>query len=143
MSKQILVLNGPNLGRLGRREPQIYGTTTHDDLAARLIEYGRDGWLDGEVGKTDSEERMMGWIHQAADDRTPVVINPAAWSHYNIAIADALVQLVAPCIEVHISNIAAREEFRHHSVVSAHVTGTIAGLGLKGYELALSWLATD
>ena len=143
MRRQVLVLNGPNLGRLGRREPQIYGTTIHDDLAARLIEYGRELGLDVEVRQTDSEERMMGWIHQAADDRTPVVINPAAWSHYNIAIADALVQLVAPCIEVHISNIAAREEFRHHSVVSAHVTGTIAGLGLKGYELALSWLATD
>ena len=122
MSKQILVLNGPNLGRLGRREPQIYGTTTHDDLAARLIEYGRELGLDVEVRQTDSEERMMGWIHQAADDRTPVVINPAAWSHYNIAIADALVQLVAPCIEVHISNIAAREEFRHHSVVSVSYT---------------------
>ena len=130
MSKQVLVLNGPNLGRLGRREPQIYGTTTHDDLVARLIEYGRELGLDVEVRQTDSEERMMGWIHQAADD-------------YNIAIADALAQLGAPCIEVHISNIAAREEFRHHSVVSAHVTGTIVGLGLKGYELALSWLATD
>ena len=141
MSKQVLVLNGPNLGRLGRREPQIYGTTTH--LVARLIEYGRELGLDVEVRQTDSEERMMGWIHQAADDRTPIVINPAAWSHYNIAIADALAQLGAPCIEVHISNIAAREEFRHHSVVSAHVTGTIVGLGLKGYELALSWLATD
>lgn len=92
MSKQVLVLNGPNLGRLGQREPQIYGTTTHDDLAARLIEYGRELGLDVEVRQTDSEERMMGWIHQAADDRTPVVINPAAWSHYNIAIADALVQ---------------------------------------------------
>lgn len=93
MSKQVLVLNGPNLGRLGRREPQIYGTTTHDDLVARLIEYGRELGLDVEVRQTDSEERMMGWIHQAADDRTPIVINPAAWSHYNIAIADALAQL--------------------------------------------------
>ena len=86
MSKQVLVLNGPNLGRLGRREPQIYGTTTHDDLVARLIEYGRELGLDVEVRQTDSEERMMGWIHQAADDRTPIVINPAAWSHYNLSL---------------------------------------------------------
>ncbi|MSS45948.1 type II 3-dehydroquinate dehydratase [Cutibacterium sp. WCA-380-WT-3A] len=142
MSMQVLVLNGPNLGRLGRREPQVYGTTTYDDLAARLVEYGRELGLDVEVRQTDSEERMIGWIHQAADGGHPVVINPAAWSHYSIAIADALAQLEAPCIEVHISNIATREEFRHHSVVSAYVTGTIAGLGLKGYELALSWLAT-
>ena len=107
-----------------------------------MIEYGRELGLDVEVRQTDSEERMIGWIHQAVDDRTPVVINTAAWSHYSIAIADALAQLEAPCIEVHISNIATREEFRHHSVVSAYVTGTIVGLGLKGYELALSWLAT-
>ncbi|WCC79383.1 type II 3-dehydroquinate dehydratase [Cutibacterium equinum] len=143
MSKPVVVLNGPNLGRLGRREPQIYGTTTHADLAARLVEYGRGLGLDVEVRQTDSEERMIGWIHEAADERTPVVINPAAWSHYSIAIADALAQLEAPCIEVHISNIAAREELRHHSVVSAHVTGTITGLGLKGYEAALAWLATS
>ncbi|MDO4413346.1 type II 3-dehydroquinate dehydratase [Cutibacterium sp.] len=143
MSRSVTVLNGPNLGRLGRREPQIYGTTTHDDLVLRLIDYGRELGLNVDVRQTDSEELMIAWIHEAADKRTPVVINPAAWSHYNIAIADAVAQLEAPCIEVHISNIATREEFRHHSVISAYVTGTIVGLGLRGYELALSWLATS
>lgn len=139
--RRVLVLNGPNLGRLGRRQPEIYGSTTHAGLASRLVEVGAGLGLDVEVRQTDSEERMIAWLHEAADTRVPVVINPAAWSHYNIAVADALAQLEAPCIEVHISNIATREEFRHHSVASAHVTGTITGLGLRGYELALAWLA--
>ncbi len=142
MSSYVLVLNGPNLGRLGRREPQIYGTLTHAGLRAHLTEAGRDLGLDVEVRQTDAEAEMISWLHEAADNRIPVVINPAAWSHYSIAIADAVAQLEAPVIEVHLSNIAQREEFRHHSVVSAYVTGTIIGLGASGYDYALAHLAS-
>jgi 3-dehydroquinate dehydratase-2 len=94
-----------------------------------------------EVRQTDDEAQMIGWLHTAADSATPVVLNPAAWSHYSIALRDAASQLTAPLVEVHISNIHAREEFRHHSVISGVATGVIAGLGVKGYELALQFIA--
>ncbi|QDP95761.1 type II 3-dehydroquinate dehydratase [Microlunatus elymi] len=139
--RAVLVLNGPNLGRLGKREPETYGSTTHDDLAAQLIKVGAEFGLDVEVRQTDAEAEMIGWLHEAADYSIPVVLNPAAWSHYSIAIADAVAQRTADLIEVHISNIHTREEFRHHSVISAYATGVIAGLGLDGYELALRKLA--
>lgn len=141
MTTTVLVLNGPNLGRLGRREPQIYGTMTHADLRAHLVATGQGMGLEVDVRQTDAEAEMIGWLHEAADNRTPVVINPAAWSHYSIAIADAVAQLEAPVIEVHLSNIARREEFRHHSVVSAYVTGTIIGLGFSGYDYAMAHIA--
>ncbi|AZZ42600.1 type II 3-dehydroquinate dehydratase [Acidipropionibacterium jensenii] len=141
MATHVLVLNGPNLGRLGRREPQIYGTLTHAALREHLVAVGHDLGLRVDVRQTDAEAQMIDWLHEAADNRIPVVINPAAWSHYSIAIADAVAQLEAPAIEVHLSNIATREEFRHHSVVSAYVTGTIIGLGASGYDYALEHIA--
>lgn len=137
---KVLVLNGPNLGRLGRREPQIYGSTTHDDLARHLVDTGRALGLDVEVRQTNHEGRMVDWLGEAADNSWAVVINPGAWSHYSHAVADAVAQ-VAPVVEVHISNVHAREEFRRHLVVSPNVDGVIAGLGLGGYDLALSHLA--
>ncbi len=137
----VLVLNGVNLGRLGTREPAVYGSTTHGQLAANLTAYGLLQDLRVEVRQTDSEAELVGWLHEAADGSVPVVLNPAAWSHYSIAVADAVAQRTADLVEVHISNIAAREEFRHHSVVSAYASGTVAGLGLRGYELALDWIA--
>lgn len=137
---KVLVLNGVNLGRLGRREPAIYGTVTHQQLADHLVDTGRQLGLDVEVRQTDSEAELVGWLHEAADAQTPVVLNPAAWSHYSIAVADAVAQ-VETVIEVHISNIHAREEFRNHSVVSRYAKGVIAGLGLGGYDLALAYLA--
>lgn len=135
---RVLVLNGPNLGRLGSREPLVYGDTTHDQLAALC----QDENPDADVRQTDDEATMIGWLHEAADRQTPVVLNAAAWSHYSIALRDACSQLTAPLIEVHISQTAAREDFRHTSVVSAVATGTITGLGVDGYRLALSWLSS-
>lgn len=138
---KILVLNGVNLGRLGRRQPEVYGNVTHEALASHLVDTGRGLGLDVEVRQTDAEAELVGWLHEAADNGWPVVLNPAAWTHYSIAIADAVAQ-VPTVIEVHISNIHAREDFRRHSVVSPYATGTIAGLGLGGYDLALAHLAS-
>jgi 3-dehydroquinate dehydratase-2 len=133
---RVLVLNGPNLGRLGSREPLVYGDTTYDELVAICTAENPDA----DVRQTDDEATMIGWLHEAADSQTPVVLNSAAWSHYSIALRDACSQLTAPLVEVHISQTAAREDFRHASVVSAVATGTITGLGVDGYRLALSWL---
>lgn len=139
----VLVLNGPNLGRLGSRDPVIYGSTTYAELVTACETEGTSLGLSVEVRQTDHEARMIGWLHAAADSSTPVVLNPGAWSHYSYALRDAVEALTAPVVEVHISNIHAREEFRHHSVVSGVATGVIAGLGVAGYLLALRWLAAS
>jgi len=138
----VLVLNGPNLGRLGTREPDVYGAATYADLVKLCEETGTRLGLAVEVRQTDAEHELIGWLHGAADTRCTVVLNPGAWSHYSYAIRDAAAMLRAPLVEVHISNIHAREEFRHHSVVSAVATGVICGLGLDGYRLALEHLST-
>ena len=138
---RVVVLNGPNLGRLGTRQTDVYGLTTYADLAEGCVRVGQELGLEVEVRQTDAEPQMIAWLHQAADDATPVVLNPGAWSHYSYAIRDACALLRAPLVEVHISNIHAREEFRHHSVVSAVATGVICGLGVDGYRLALHHLA--
>ena len=138
---RVLVLNGPNLGRLGSREPTIYGNTTYAELAALCVKGGAELGLDVEVRQTDHEGELLGWLHAAADDGNPVVLNAGAWTHTSIALHDACATLTAPLIEVHISNVHKREEFRHHSYVSAVATGVIVGLGVEGYVLALSWLA--
>jgi 3-dehydroquinate dehydratase-2 len=137
----VWVLNGVNLGRLGTREPAIYGSTTYADLVQRCQSHGRALGLDVEVRQTDHEAELVGWLHDAADGSVPVVLNPAAWSHYSIAVADAVAQRTADLVEVHISNIHTREEFRRHSVVSPYATGVIAGLGVAGYDAALGFLA--
>lgn len=137
---KVLVLNGVNLGRLGKRQPEVYGSTTHEQLAQRLVLVGQELGLDVEVRQTDAEAEMIGWLHEAAEAKTPVVLNPAAWTHYSIALADAVVQ-VPRVIELHITNVHAREDFRRHSVVTPYAEGVIAGLGLGGYELALRHLA--
>jgi len=141
LATRVLVLNGVNLGRLGAREPLVYGSTTHTELAALVAETGAKLGLEVEVRQTDDEAEMIGWLHEAADASIPVVLNPAAWSHYSIALRDAVAQRTAPLVEVHISNVHTREDFRHHSVVSAVATGVIAGLGIDGYHLALQFLA--
>jgi 3-dehydroquinate dehydratase-2 len=138
---KVYVLNGPNLGRLGTRQPHIYGATTHDELAQLCVEDGKRLGLDVEVRQTNAEAEMIGWLHAAADESAAVVLNGAAWTHYSYALRDACAMLNAPLVEVHISNIHAREEFRHHSVVSPVATGVIAGLGIDGYRLALEFLA--
>lgn len=137
----VYVLNGPNLGRLGRREPDVYGATTYAGLVRGCEETGKELGLDVSVRQTDAEHEMIGWLHEAADAGAAVVLNPGAWSHYSYAVRDACAMLTAPLLEVHISNIHAREEFRHHSVISAVATGVICGLGVDGYRLALEHIA--
>jgi len=137
----VLVLNGPNLGRLGRREPAVYGVTTYADLVALCEGTGRELGLAVRVRQTEHEGELLGWVHEAADTATPVVLNAGAWTHTSLALRDACSQLVAPLVEVHISNVHAREEFRHHSHISAVASGVIVGLGVAGYALALRWIA--
>lgn len=136
-----LVLNGPNLGRLGTREPDVYGRTTYADLVRLCEDTGKELGMDVEVRQTDDEAEMLRWLHAAADSATPVVLNAGAWTHYSIAIRDACAQLTAPLIELHISNTHRREEFRHQSFISGVATGVVLGLGVRGYSLALRWLA--
>ncbi len=137
---KVLVLNGPNLSRLGTREPDIYGSTTWPQLQQMVVEYGASRGLEADVRQTDSEAELIGWLHEAADAAMPVVLNPAAFTHYSYGVRDAAAQLRAPLIEVHLSNPAAREEFRHTSVIAGVATGTIAGFGVTGYLLALDAL---
>lgn len=138
----VLVLNGPNLGRLGSREPEVYGSTTYDDLVAACQKAGGELGLEVDVRQTDSEAELVGWLHEAADNGWPVVLNPAAFTHYSYALRDACAQLSAPLVEVHITNPHTREEFRHTSVVSGVATGVIAGFGLDSYLLALRAIAS-
>lgn len=140
--RRVLVLNGPNLGRLGAREPELYGSTTYPELAALCVRGGAELGLAVQVRQTDSEAELIGWLHEAADARVPVVLNAGALTHTSIALRDACAARTAPLVEVHISNVHAREDFRHHSYVSAVASGVIVGLGVEGYVLALSWLAS-
>ena len=138
---RVLVLNGPNLSRLGTREPEIYGHETFADLEARCLSVGESLGLQVEVRQTNDEATLIGWLHEAAEGRLPVVLNPAAFTHYSYAVRDACAMRTAALIEVHLSNPAVREEFRHTSVVAAVASGTIAGFGLLSYELALRAIA--
>jgi 3-dehydroquinate dehydratase-2 len=132
---KVLVLNGPNLGRLGTRQTDVYGLTTY----AELVKLCQEVEPEADVRQTDDEATMIGWLHEAADSGTPVVLNAGAWTHYSYAVRDA-VALVGVVVEVHLSQIAAREEFRHHSVISAVARGTVTGLGVEGYRAALRYL---
>ena len=138
---QVLVLNGPNLARLGRREPEKYGRTTYPQLVELCRSAGEALGLDVEVRQTDAEHEMLAWVHEAADRSLPVVLNPGAWTHTSVALRDACAMLSAPLLEVHITNVHAREPFRAHSYISGIATGVLAGLGVDGYVLALRWLA--
>jgi 3-dehydroquinate dehydratase-2 len=142
-SQRVLVLNGPNLGRLGSREPLVYGSTSHEELVALCVAGGAELGLDVEVRQTDHEGELLGWLHEAADLGTPVVLNAGALTHTSVGLGDACAMLRAPLVEVHISNVFAREPYRHTSYVSAHASGVIVGLGVEGYVLALSWLSAQ
>ncbi|UDM33361.1 type II 3-dehydroquinate dehydratase [Mycobacterium ulcerans] len=135
------VLNGPNLGRLGRREPDVYGSTTHAELAALIEREAAGLGLQAVVRQSDSEAELLDWIHRAADAGQPVILNAGGLTHTSVALRDACAELSAPLIEVHISNVHAREEFRRHSYLSPVATGVIVGLGIRGYLLALRYLA--
>ena len=134
---KILVLNGPNLSRLDLREKQHYGDLDYGQLQQFITKGANDLGITVEIKQSDSESELINWLHEAADSATPVIINPAAFTHYSYAIRDAVSMLKAPCIEVHLSNPLSREEFRHTSVVSGVVNGTIAGFGEDSYILAL------
>jgi 3-dehydroquinate dehydratase-2 len=137
----IQVLNGANLGRLGTREPTVYGSTTFAELTELVEQTARELQQEVRVRQTDDEGELLRWLHAAADAADPVVLNPGGWSHTSVVLRDACASLTAPLVEVHITNIHAREEFRHHSYVSAVADGVIAGLGVAGYVLALQWLS--
>jgi 3-dehydroquinate dehydratase II len=139
--RTVLVLNGPNLQRLGSRQPEVYGSATLADLASACAAAGRELGLRVDVRQTDSEAELIGWVHEAVDGQLPIVLNPAAFTHYSYALADALAMRTAPLVEVHLSNPAARETFRHTSVVAGVADGTVAGFGVLSYQLALRAIA--
>jgi 3-dehydroquinate dehydratase II len=142
VTSTILVLNGPNLGRLGTREPEVYGSETLADIEAGLAASVPDD-VSIEMRQSDDEAELIGWLHEAVDRRLPVVLNPAAFTHYSYALRDAAAQLKQaglPLVEVHLSNPHSRETFRHTSVISGVATGVIAGFGADSYRLAVDWV---
>ncbi|MCP1625120.1 type II 3-dehydroquinate dehydratase [Pseudomonas nitroreducens] len=141
MPHTLLVLNGPNLNLLGTREPATYGHETLDDIAALCQRTGSENGLDIEFRQTNREGQLLDWIHQARGRCAGILINPAAWTHTSVAIRDALAAVELPVIEVHLSNVHRREEFRHHSFVSAIAVGVIAGLGSDGYRAGIQHFA--
>jgi 3-dehydroquinate dehydratase II len=139
--RTVLVLNGPNLSMLGSREPDVYGSGTIDELAKACAATAAELDLAADFRQTDDEAELLAWVHEAAGRRLPIVLNPAAFTHYSYALRDALAMRTAPLVEVHLTNPAAREAFRHTSVVAAVADGTIAGFGFLSYQLALRAVA--
>lgn len=133
----VLVLNGPNLDRLDLRSKSIYGDFDYEELVSAVSRYASDAGFKADIRQSNDESELIAWLHEAADKELPLILNPAAFTHYSYAIRDAVEMLRGPVIEVHISNPLSREEFRHTSVVSGVVNGTIAGFGLNSYRLAL------
>ncbi len=133
----IFILNGPNLNRLGSREPEIYGTVTLDDIAGQCTKVGQELGVSIEFRQSNYEGELVSWVQEAADRAQGVIINAGAYTHTSIALLDALKMLHIPIIEVHLSNVFQREEFRAHSYISLVATGVICGLGTEGYTLAL------
>jgi 3-dehydroquinate dehydratase-2 len=139
---KVLVLNGPNLARLDIRDSSIYGDLSYAQLVELITTAASELGFEADVRQSDQESEIIGWLHEAADENTPVIINPAAFTHYSYAIRDAAELVKAPLIEVHLSNPMAREEFRHTSVISGVAKGTIGGFGPDSYRLALRALTT-
>jgi 3-dehydroquinate dehydratase-2 len=137
----VLVLNGPNLGRLGVREPDVYGTATYADLVTRCQEVAKEAGLEVDVRQTDAESELIGWLHDAADAGSPVILNAGAWTHTSLAVRDAASQLRAPLVEVHLSNVHARESFRRTSYLSDIAAAVVVGMGLEGYAAAIRYVA--
>ncbi|MAA98975.1 MAG: type II 3-dehydroquinate dehydratase [Stappia sp.] len=142
MSASIYVLNGPNLNRLGTREPGTYGTSTLGDIELLCREVGEDLDLEIEFRQTNHEGTLVDWIQEAGDLAQGLVINPAAYTHTSVALHDAIRTAEIPTVEIHLSNVFAREAFRHHSYVSPVALGVICGFGITGYRLALEALST-
>ncbi len=140
MNQNILLLNGPNLNLLGTREPQLYGGDTLPSIEARMQKLAFDAGATLAVFQSNAESDLVNRIQQAAREHVDfIIINPAAYTHTSVAMRDALAAVGIPFIEVHLSNVYAREAFRHRSYFSDIAVGTISGLGAKGYELALAY----
>jgi 3-dehydroquinate dehydratase-2 len=139
---KVLVINGPNLARLDIRDSSIYGDLSYPQLVELIKDSATELGFEGDIRQSDQESEIIGWLHGAADSNTPVIINPAAFTHYSYAIRDAAELVKAPLIEVHLSNPLSREEFRHTSVISGIANGTIGGFGPDSYRLALRALQT-
>ena len=137
MSKLIYILNGPNLNLLGKREPEIYGNTTLEDVEKACVAKAAELGCQAQCFQSNFEGQLVDWIHEARENAAAIVINPGAYSHTSIALLDGLTAFEGPVIEVHISNIHQRETFRHHSYVSLRANGVIVGLGAQGYDLAI------
>lgn len=141
--RKVAVLNGPNLNRLGKRQPEVYGTLTLADVEQKITAHAAQVGLDVSFFQTNSEGEMIERVHAAADAGEAVIINPGGWTHTSVALRDALAEIAdgAGFVEVHISNVHAREPFRHHSYLSPIARGVIAGLGVQGYIAALDYFA--
>lgn len=137
MVKEILIINGPNLNMLGKREPEIYGHQTLDDIKQLCEAAGKDNSIAIDFRQSNTEGEIVDWIHEAIKKSDAIIINAGAYTHTSVAIRDALLNFDKPIIELHISNIFKREEFRHHSYISDIATGLICGLGASGYTLAI------
>lgn len=135
--RRILVIHGPNLNLLGHREPTVYGSTTLSEIDESLVRLGDELGLAVESFQSNSEGAIIDAIHGALGRCHGILINPGAYTHYSIAIRDAIAGVALPTVEVHLSNIHRREEFRHHSVISPVVVGTVAGFGPESYALGL------
>ncbi len=139
--RKVMILNGPNLDQLGTREAEVYGTLTLAEIESLCKATAVAFDFEIDFRQSNDEATLIGWLHEAAKSELPVIMNPAAFTHYSIAIRDAAAMLTAPLIEVHLSNPIAREEFRHTSFISGIAKGTISGFGAISYLLALSALA--
>jgi 3-dehydroquinate dehydratase-2 len=140
--RRLLLVNGPNLNLLGTRQPEVYGSATLAEIEARVSAVAAESGLQVRSMQSNHEGELVDAIHSARPDCAGIIINPAAYSHTSVAIADALRSIGLPIVEVHLSNIHAREEFRHHSYVSAVADAVVAGAGPLGYDLAVRYLAT-
>jgi 3-dehydroquinate dehydratase-2 len=137
---RVLVLNGVNLNILGRRDPSLYGPLSIAELEGRIYEWGRELELTVQCRQTNSEAEFIKWCHDAYDNADGVIVNPGAWSHYAWSIRDALEPLTVPIVEVHLSNVDEREEWRRHSVIRDLVATRFVGQGPDGYRLALEYV---
>ena len=141
MTAPVLIINGPNLNLLGKREPEIYGTETLGDIEARCRAKAGELGLEVEFVQSNDEGQLVDWIHAAREKNAAIIINAGAYTHTSIALLDALSAVTIPVVEVHLSNIYRREEFRHKSYVAKAATGSICGFGSFGYVMALDYLA--
>lgn len=141
MTKTILIINGPNLNMLGTREPKIYGTETLADIETKCYTKAKELQLSCVFKQSNNEGQIIEWLQQAKDNYEAIIINAGAYTHSSVAIRDALIISQLPIIEVHISNIYSREEFRHKSFISDIAKGVICGLGSKGYLYAMEYFS--